>query len=165
MRPLVRTGAALTFMAAAVLAETLIWPAFALPSILSLIVVADLLALQTSVPLLRREERRILLVCTAVIGVMLYATTLGIVPGDLYRAGFSPFTPIVVAIAAATAARSYPRLAVSVLIVLVAFDLRLLPSENLFDYLVDPFLTLGSLAWCATRAWSSRPSSEGSGGS
>jgi hypothetical protein len=153
MKTPARTVAAVAFVAAAILVEKLLWPALALPSITSLIVVADLLARWAGVPFLRREERRLLLVCAAVVGVVLYAMTLALIRGDLYRLGFSPFAPIVLAIGAAIAAKSYPRLSISVLIVLIAFDVRLLRSANLFDYLVDPLLTLAALVWCALHAW------------
>ena len=152
MKTPARTLAALIFVAAAILVEKMFWSALALPSITSLILIADLLARWTGIPLLGRQERGALLVGAAIGGVILYAGTLAAIPFDCYRWGFSPYSGLAVAIGALIVARSHPGLSVSALIVLIAFDLRLLPSANLFDYLVDPFLTLAALGWCTKRA-------------
>ncbi|MGZ7031559.1 MAG: acyloxyacyl hydrolase, partial [Thermoanaerobaculia bacterium] len=88
-------------------------------------------------------------------GIVLYGASLGVIPVDIYRAGFSPLAVIALAIAGTTIAPRAPRAAAVALLVLVTFELHLLSSRNLFDYVIDPLITaailLRSIAWLAGR--------------
>jgi hypothetical protein len=108
-----------------------------------------LLALVLDVVMRRRvfsaRERRALLWLAAVVAIILYSSTLGYLPVDVYRAGFSPWTPVVL-VAFAIASRSLP-LAVVALSAIIAYDIPLFRSVNLFDYLVDPILGMIAIVW------------------
>jgi len=90
----------------------------------------------------------------AVIGIALYTTTIGGPSINMYRLGFSPYAPLVVAIVAALAATRAPKIAIIALVVIVAFDLHLYRSRNLFDYALDPILVATATFWCVRRLFS-----------
>jgi hypothetical protein len=114
------------------------------PSITLLALVLDLL---TRRRLFAPHERRALLWCTAAVSLILYSSTLGYLPLDVYRAGFSTWAPVALAaIAIAVAPRSLP-VALTLLAVLVAYDIPLFASVNLFDYAVDPMLGIFAIVW------------------
>jgi hypothetical protein len=98
------------------------------------------------------RERAALLLSAATLAVILYGSALGYFPLDVYRAGFSPWAPIVLAAAAAAiATRSLP-LACTALAVLVAYDVPLFASVNLFDYGIDPILAMVAVGWVVAAA-------------
>ena len=106
-----------------------------------------LIALVAGYRLFSRRERIALLSFAASLSLVLYGGTLGYLPFDLYRFGFSPWAPVVLAtIGIAVAPRSLP-LALTALGALVAYDIPLFRSVNLFDYVVDPVLGLVAVAW------------------
>jgi hypothetical protein len=114
------------------------------PSITLLALVLDLLARRR---LFAPRERRALLWFAAAAAIILYGSTLGYLPLDVYRAGFSMWAPIALAVVAiAIAPRSLP-VALTLLAVLVAYDLPLFASVNLFDYAVDPILGIAAIVW------------------
>ena len=87
----------------------------------------------------------------AVTGVALSTTTIGSPSYNMYRLGFSPYAPLVLAIAAALAAARAPKIAIIVLAGIVAYDLHLYRSRNLFDYAIDPILVMIAAGWCVRR--------------
>lgn len=95
----------------------------------------------------------------AVIGIALYTTTIGGPSINMYRLGFSPYAPLVLAIVAALVASRAPKIAVIALAVILAYDLHLYRSRNLFDYAFDPILVATATFWCVRRIFSrsSRP--------
>ena len=97
------------------------------------------------------RDRRALLWFSAALSLVLYSATLGYVPLDIYRAGFSPWAPLALALLALAAApRSLP-LALTALATLVAYDVPLFASVNLFDYAIDPMLGMVAVGWAAIR--------------
>jgi len=90
----------------------------------------------------------------AVIGIALYATTIGGPSINMYRLGFSPYAPLALAIVAALVAARAPKIAIIALVVIVAFDLHLYRSRNLFDYALDPILVATATFWCVRRLFS-----------
>lgn len=108
-----------------------------------------LLALALDLFLRRRmfspRDRRTLLTFAAPTALLLYSSTLGYLPADIYRAGFSPWAPIALAVLALIS-RSLP-LALTALATLVAYDLPLFHSVNLFDYAIDPILGMIAIVW------------------
>ncbi len=89
----------------------------------------------------------------AVTGIALYTTTIGGPPLNMYGLGFSPYAPLVLAVIAALAAARAPKIAIMALAVIVAFDIHLYRSRNLFDYAIDPILVLVATVWCVRRLW------------
>jgi hypothetical protein len=89
----------------------------------------------------------------AVTGVALYTTTIAIQPYNMYRLGFSPYAPLILAVIGVLASARAPKIALIVLAVIVAFDLHLYRSRNLFDYALDPILVAVAAVWCVRRSW------------
>lgn len=114
------------------------------PSVTLLALLADLLVRH---PLFSRRERGALLAFAAATSLVLYSSTLGYLPLNVYRAGFSMWAPVALAlIAIVVAPRSLP-IACTALVALVAYDLPLFASVNLFDYVVDPILGIVAIVW------------------
>ncbi len=121
-------------------------------SVLTLVVFANILAKRLwSYTVLEAASRKNLLLLVAVVGVVFYLMALGVGPVDPYRLGF---TPLIMAsllgltslIAWLTQAR---RLAIILLLPLLAYNLHLLESDNLWDYLLDPVLVIYALVQSA----------------
>lgn len=82
--------------------------------------------------------------CFAVLGLVLYPAALGIGMTDTYRWGYSPRT-LLIAIAVAALALLWLRNGLGVAMLTLAtlgFVLGLKPSDNYWDYIVDPFIVL-----------------------
>ena len=101
-----------------------------------------------------RRSMKYLFPIIAVTGIALYTTTIGIQSFNMYRLGFSPYAPLVLAVIAALAAARAPRVAIIVLAVIVAYDVHLYRSRNLFDYALDPILVATATCWCVRRVFS-----------
>jgi hypothetical protein len=114
------------------------------PSVTLLALALDLLA---RYGLFSRRERRSLLAFAAAASLILYSSTLGYLPLDLYRAGFSPWAPAALAIVAIIVALRSPAIAITALIALVAYDVPVFRSVNLFDYVVDPMVGIVAIVW------------------
>jgi hypothetical protein len=102
----------------------------------------------------RATERKGLFPVIAVAGIALYVTTIGTPTYNLYGLGFSPYAPLVLAILAASFAVRAPKAALIALAVLVAYDLHLYRSRNLFDYALDPILVATATFWSLRRVFS-----------
>src|SRR5581483_3701333 len=110
-------------------------PSFAFPSIPTLWLAIDFFLFGREP---HRRMRRFVLAAAGIVGLFLYAGLAGFVPIDVYRLGFSPFAPIVLALTGVFLARSHRAVAWLIAVALIADDLSLLRSRNLFDYLLDP---------------------------
>lgn len=119
------------------------------PSLSSVALLADLAFSRAfDRPLFAGDERRTLLWTMAVASIVLYPSALGFITADVYRLGFDTVAPWAVAAAGiALAIRGQLRLATFAFVVLVALDIHLLPSVNVFDYVVDPLGGLVALVW------------------
>lgn len=98
--------------------------------------------------ILSEDDRRWVVMVVAVSGLFLYPLTLGVMWVDPYRLGFNSFylllTLIVLCIMGYRARRG------ATLFIpagIIAFNLGFLESTNLWDYLIDPFVTLYAWAW------------------
>ena len=114
------------------------------PSVTLLALLLDLL---TRRRLYSPRERRGLLLFAAIVAPILYSSTLGYLPFDVYRLGYSPWAPAALALLAIALAPRSPAIAYTALIALVAYDIPIFRSVNLFDYVVDPILWV--VAWSA----------------
>ncbi len=121
-------------------------------SVLTLVVLADILAKRLwSYTVLESSTRKALLLVVAVVGVVFYPMALGVGPVDPYRLGFAPLIMtsllgLASLIAWMTQAR---RLAIILLLPLLAYNLHLLESDNLWSYLLDPVLVIYALVQSA----------------
>ena len=119
------------------------------PSLPLLALLADLIARRR---LFAANERRALLAALAAIAILLYGSTLGYLPPDLYRLGFSPWAPIALAVVAIAIAKRAPAIAITALVALGAYDIPLYRSVNLFDYVVDPIVGLIAIVFAIATA-------------
>jgi hypothetical protein len=126
----------LLILIAALLAAVLLWPSFAMPSITAVLIAVDWIVNRDA----HRQLRRQVIFVAGAIAFVLYASVIGFLPIDLYALGFSPFAPLVLAAAGVWLARSHREAAWIILAVLLAYDVSLVGSRNLFDYAVDPVL-------------------------
>lgn len=123
---------------------------FATPAVTTLVLVAALFAARAArvSPFARREGLQ-LAMFAALTGLAFYPPALGLGPVDPYAWGYGG---AVLALAAGAlgvlcAASGRWLSAIALSLAIVAWRLRLLESPNLWDYLVDPLLALGGLAW------------------
>ena len=112
-------------------------------SVLTLAIFANI-ALQRlfNVHLVSAEARQNLLRVIALVGVLFYPLALGLGPVDPYAFGYAPVWMTVLLVLASGMGWISGRrdLAVILLLPVVAFNLQLLESNNLWDYLLDPIL-------------------------
>lgn len=115
-------------------------------SITLTILLLDLLLKRIRGPrLLDRRTLRTISISGLILGVFLYGAAMNLIPLDLYRLGWDPglfliFLFLVTVLLILTGNRTGFILAACV----AAYAFRLLESDNLWDYLVDPFLVI----WC-----------------
>jgi hypothetical protein len=121
------------------------------PSVLLILLTADVVARLFGRPIFTDSDRRLLLGGVSIASIALYPSALQLFPFDIYRVGFHPVTPLVIAIAGALIAARHPRLAVAIFLTLIAYDVHLLAATNLWDYLLDPLLALIAIAWALVR--------------
>jgi len=117
-------------------------------SILTLVVLLNILAQRLfDFNLLHPDSRRYLLQGIAVSGVVFYPLALGLGSVDPYYFGYSPlWMSMFIAIASIVNwFRGQRDLAVALLVPLLAFNLQLLESTNLWDYLLDPIVLVYAL--------------------
>ncbi|HEY2325506.1 MAG TPA: hypothetical protein VGJ82_21795 [Thermoanaerobaculia bacterium] len=130
------------------------WSILAFPSVTTVALVVLYVGRALARPVgLKPDLRSILFPFVAVTGIALYTTTIGVQSYNMYRLGFSPYASLVLAVAAALAAARAPKLAIIALAVIVAYDLHLYRSRNLFDYAIDPILVVVATVWCVRRLW------------
>lgn len=95
-------------------------------------------------PLGEQKPYALVVVVFAALAMVLYPATLGLTYSDPYRLGFNP-RPLIIAVAVLTFGLLCLRNGLGVLMLAaatLAFALRIKPSENYWDYLVDPILAL-----------------------
>jgi hypothetical protein len=117
-------------------------------SVLALLVFADILGRRLwNKALLAPATRTALLLSVAVVGVVFYPMALGVSSVDPYRLGFAPMAMVAVLCLASLLAwlRGAHALGVIILLPLLAYNLHLLESDNLWNYLLDPVLVIYAL--------------------
>lgn len=94
-----------------------------------------------------RTERRTVSVFVVIAGVLLYPLALGLGPFDPYRLGYSPGGLLVALFLVALVAwhREWYVLVLCVAAGAAAHALGALESENLWDYLLDPWVLVASI--------------------
>jgi len=112
-------------------------------SILTLVVFSNILAQRLfNYRLLAPATRNSLLLGVSLVGVVFYPLALGVSAFDPYQSGYSPlFMSVLLCLASIIAwLRAMRGLAIILLLPLLAFNLHMLESYNLWDYLLDPIL-------------------------
>jgi hypothetical protein len=108
------------------------------------------------VDVLPSADRSFLLAAAASTGSVLYALSSGLTLLDLYSLGFgSDWFMVALAIGIIVCSRHRPGAALVIVLGVLAFDLGLLGSANVWDYLLDPVLVLFSFGWVLAR-WLAR---------
>ncbi|EFW81119.1 hypothetical protein [Pseudomonas savastanoi] len=90
------------------------------------------------------SRRWVMLLVFAVLALTLYPATLGLTYFDPYRWGYSP-RPMIIIVAVIALGLVLMRNALAVVMLAaatLAFTFRIKPSENYWDYLIDPLLAL-----------------------
>lgn len=114
-------------------------------SVLTMLVLINILTQRLGrFDLLSATSRPYLFIAVALLGIVFYPLALGASEFDPYSMGYAPFTLVLVVCALSIIAwlGSQRKLAVMLLLPLLAFNLTLLESTNLWDYLLDPVLVI-----------------------
>ena len=117
-------------------------------SILTLVVFSNILMQRLfNYRLLAPATRNTLLLGVALVGVVFYPLALGVSAFDPYRLGYAAvLMSVLLCLASIIAWLGTMRgLAIILLLPLLAFNLHLLESYNLWDYLLDPILLIYAL--------------------
>lgn len=99
----------------------------------------------------------------ALVGVVFYPLALGLSALDPYHFGYAPvwISVMLALVSVVSWLKGLRDLAVILLLPLLAFNLRLLESANLWDYLLDPVLMIYAVVQSAAYIWNSRFSRQG----
>jgi hypothetical protein len=105
------------------------------------------------------SKKHLMIFCSwnVVFSLILFSSSLGLIPYDMYALGynFSPWFVVVALLTLVSIWLWYP-LSFIFLAYIAAFNLKLLPSPNFFDYITDGFLFLMSLGVLVFLAWQAR---------
>ncbi len=95
------------------------------------------------------REKSAIVYSVAVAGLILYPTALGFFPVDLYHLGYHPRFLLILILCLTILAWmvSLRSAAMLPVIAVTAFNLNILESENLWDYLIDPFVVFYAWGW------------------
>jgi len=120
------------------------------PSItLMLLLVCALIHQICGMRILPGADLSAILCALALAGLVLYPSAMGLVPIDIYRFGYRPagllLLPMLLALWAWVSKRTTAALVA--IIAVAAFDMHLLESDNLWDYLTDPLATFWAWGW------------------
>ncbi len=99
--------------------------------------------------MLPAPDQALLLGLVAVMGTLLYVTALGGSRWDLYRLGYQPILFLLLLMVGTLLSwfLGHRIAAVIVVIAVIAYNLNFLESDNLWDYLIDPFITIYAFIW------------------
>jgi hypothetical protein len=124
-------------------------------SVLTLLLLSNILAQRLfNISLLNPQSRKILLWGIAGLGTLFYPLALGFGPFDPYQSGYAPvwMAAVLALISLLCWFGGRRELAVIVIVPLLAFNLNLLESTNLWDYLLDPVLWMYAVVQSVTGA-------------
>ncbi len=98
--------------------------------------------------LITSQERKFVLYSVAMLGLVFYPLALGVGQLDPYAWGYAnPYMlSVLLGLSLLMFLRQYYALAITLLVVVLAWDMKLLQSVNLWDYLLDPFVFFYALA-------------------
>jgi hypothetical protein len=134
-------------------------------SVLTLVIFSNILAQRLfNFKLVQATSIKPLLLGVALVGVVFYPMALGVSAFDPYRLGYAPvLMPALLCLVSIIAWLKAKRdLAIILLLPLLAFNLHLLESGNLWDYLLDPILLIYAVVQNVTSTKLSRFNKVGS---
>jgi hypothetical protein len=117
-------------------------------SVLTAVIFLNILAQRLlNFDLLKPASRSSLLLGVVLVGLVFYPLALGVSAYDPYQLGYSPIllTVLLVLFSLLAWFRSKRDLAIILLLPLLAYNVHLLESTNLWEYLLDPVLLIYSL--------------------
>lgn len=120
-------------------------------SVLTLAIFINIIAQRMfNFDLLNPISRKRMLLGVVLVGLVFYPLALGVSAYDPYQLGYSPvLLPVfLVMISIIVWFKSRRDLAIILLLPLLAYNLKLLESDNLWDYLIDPVLMGYALVQC-----------------
>ena len=96
----------------------------------------------------RSRQERYTAMAVLLMGVCLYPSALGLSPLDAYSLGYAPvyLGPIIYLLFACAVWLNYWIPAISLALALAAYHFKLLESNNLWDYLIDPVILVYCLS-------------------
>lgn len=93
-------------------------------------------------------DRKVVLTVAAIAGLLFYPMTLGLTRFDPYELGYNSLALILgLALLSVWGWCRRPGAALLIPVGLIAFQIGVLESTNIWDYLLDPFVTLYSWVW------------------
>lgn len=108
-------------------------------------------------PLLPDKQIRIFCLWNVALSFALFSSYLGLLPYDMYALGYNfSMWFIIMALLTVITIWCWHPLSYIFIAYIAAFNLRLLPSHNFFDYITDGFLLIMSLGMLASLVISSR---------
>jgi hypothetical protein len=118
-------------------------------SISTQILLASITAKQVlRIDVLSDRDRSTVLLTAAGVGLVLYPLSSGLTMLDVYSLGFQPLLLMLgLAALAVIGFTVRPGVAVFIPLGVIAFNFKLLASNNVWDYLLDPMLTLFAWGW------------------
>jgi hypothetical protein len=117
-------------------------------SVLTLVILIDILMQRVFTRMIiSPKSRKIFLFGVVLVGVIFYPLALGVSNFDPYRLGYEPMniTAVLCIVSIGAWFKSKKDLAVLLLLPLLIFNLHLMESYNLWDYLLDPVLLIYAL--------------------
>lgn len=100
-------------------------------------------------PLLSQNAIKEILPFVAVLGLILYPFALGLGPVDTYAFGFASLPLWLTLFSCTIISWHLGKGSISLIIILatICFQIRLLESTNMWDYLIDPLLVIAAWIW------------------
>jgi hypothetical protein len=117
-------------------------------SVISLIILTNILSQRLlNFSLLKSSSRKYLVLGVVLVGVVFYPLALGLSAYDPYQLGYAPLLLMALLVLLSLLAwfQCMRDLALVLLLPLVAYNLHLLESSNLWDYLLDPIVLIYAL--------------------
>ncbi len=105
------------------------------------------------------RSRHLILAAITATGLVLYPMSLGATAFDLYSSGYEGWV-LAVALLASGLAACWRRQFIIVAVVIAtisAFNIEIMESRNLWDYLIDPFIWIYATAWWLWKIWRRYP--------
>lgn len=104
-------------------------------------------------PLCDTRNRSVILFASWTGGLAIYPSSLGFLPADIYHFGYRPVILLFLLLGLAILSwiSSLRFTAFIIIFAVIAFDVQLMESTNLCDYLIDPFIVMAAFFWIIYR--------------
>ena len=107
---------------------------------------------------LNRPDLTSLCAVISILALFLYPMALGVGPYDPYALGYEPFAllTLIAAMGIVAVQKKCWLSAATVIVALLGYWLKVLPSQNLWDYLLDPILAIFAISYLLQQAYRRR---------